>query len=174
MKNNDAHASTTENVCSNEEEKLIEKNNESLDSVVIPGERLGSTRDFIPSYGTYVSKGFIFSALLGFCRKHKCSDTTKQFIDIIRLDQLSEEERLKNTFSDNISHNPAKIWSIACLPVIGDYVWARVIRVTHRFVDVDILLSEPTTLKKICPSPYRGTIRSFFHINMKKQSNSCF
>lgn len=40
--------------------------NELFPVPVVPGDRLGSERDFFPGYGTYASRGFIHSAVVGF------------------------------------------------------------------------------------------------------------
>lgn len=38
---------------------------ELLPLPVVPGDRLGSESDFSAGYGTYTSRGFIYSALVG-------------------------------------------------------------------------------------------------------------
>lgn len=137
---------------------------------VVPGERLGTICDFLPGRGTYVSKGFVYSAMLGYktctpiSSPIEAQDKPSKCLSVIRLNQFSNRQHLENSvnLSADTTTSPCNLssdWTVEGLPTVGDYVWGRVARVTRRGVDVVILLSEPTLGDRLYLTPYRGAIK---------------
>lgn len=84
----------------------------------------------------------------------------------MRLNRLTERQKLDDTLtvlSTSDCSFPSYVssaWTMEGVPATGDNVWARVMRVTPRFVDVDMLLSEPGIGDRLYATPYRGTIKT--------------
>lgn len=100
-------------------------------AVVIPGERLGSLKQYEAGNGTYTRHGYVYASLAGYKQLQNQESVEKPIIHIIR-----EEEK-------------------HVVPEVGSVVTCKVTSTNPRFCKVAILGVETTSLKE----PFKGTIR---------------
>ncbi|XP_041424462.1 exosome component 1 L homeolog isoform X1 [Xenopus laevis] len=96
----------------------------------VPGERLCSTEDCAPGYGTFCRHGYIFASLAGYIVK-KSDNGLMPIISVVR---------------DTDSH---------LLPDVGSVVTCKVTSINSRFAKVQIMYIGSTPLR----NTFRGTIR---------------
>jgi exosome complex component CSL4 len=111
------------------------------DSVVLPGEVLGSTRSHVPGPGTHVHNDKILSSIIGFViNASSPSNNSKDSGHTRRIHQSGgkqskEDSRLIISVSAlSTTSHPGPV-----LPVVGDYVYGRVTTVTRSQANLEIV-----------------------------------
>eukprot|EP01024_Parvocaulis_polyphysoides_P007415 TRINITY_DN12206_c0_g1_i4.p2 TRINITY_DN12206_c0_g1~~TRINITY_DN12206_c0_g1_i4.p2 ORF type:complete len:177 (+),score=13.85 TRINITY_DN12206_c0_g1_i4:142-672(+) len=116
---------------------------------VCPGDVLGTTNDFVSGEGTYVDAEEIRSLLLGVCIKETLT---------INCDSEMEGQQQQQQQQQQQKTQQLKVSRVGQPPIIpkqGDIVTGKVVRVTPKLAQVQILCVEDSALK----NQFEGVIR---------------
>eukprot|EP01025_Chloroclados_australasicus_P010541 TRINITY_DN14320_c0_g2_i13.p1 TRINITY_DN14320_c0_g2~~TRINITY_DN14320_c0_g2_i13.p1 ORF type:complete len:211 (-),score=28.17 TRINITY_DN14320_c0_g2_i13:235-867(-) len=122
----------------------------SSEWLVCPGDVLGTTADYVSGEGTYVDGEQIRSLLLGICSKEKGNDAPLiQNQQYLQEEQLYEKQEQQEVIQVRRKGNPPVV------PKQGDIITGRVLKVTPRLAQVQILCIEEVPIKRL----FEGIIR---------------